>query len=373
MGRRVLLMRLAVDVMGGDHGPEELLQGVKLGLAAEPSISRLHVVGPPAVLEPMIRSIGCSDPRLVIHPASEVLTMDDKPVQGLRKKKDCSILRAVELVRDGGADAVISSGNTGGIVAAATIRLRTLEGIERPTIACVMPSKSGAWVLVDGGANPECTPENLLQFAVMGSAYSKAMLGQQNPRVGVLSNGSEASKGTDLTRAALALIRTSGLNATGYCEGYDLFMDGVDVCVCDGFVGNIVLKSAESLGKAVGAMLREELTANPWRMLGAAIARGGLQRIRTRMNPEAYGGAPLLGVHGCVIKIHGGAKRSNVRHAMAQAVRFEDSGLNQTLVRSIAVAASAVASVTTPVSVPPTGSPGGPADPALVSRPPHSD
>jgi glycerol-3-phosphate acyltransferase PlsX len=132
-------MRLAVDVMGGDHGPEELLQGVKLGLAADPSISRLYVVGPLSVLEPLLISTGCSDPRLEIHPASEVLTMEDKPVQGLRKKKDCSILRAVELVRDGKADAVISSGNTGGIVAAATIRLRTLEGIERPTIACIMP------------------------------------------------------------------------------------------------------------------------------------------------------------------------------------------------------------------------------------------
>lgn len=336
-------MRLAVDVMGGDHGPEELLQGVKLGLAAEPSITRLHVVGPPSELQPLIEKIGCTDPRLEIHPASEVLTMDDKPVQGLRRKKDCSILRAVELVRDGRADAVISSGNTGGIVAAATIRLRTLEGIERPTIACIMPSKSGAWVLVDGGANPECSAENLLQFAVMGAAYSRAMLGRSHPRVGVLSNGSEESKGTELTRAALALIRASGLNSTGYCEGYDLFMDGVDVCVCDGFVGNIVLKSAESLGKAVGAMLREELTANPWRMLGAAIARGGLQRIRTRMNPEDYGGAPLLGVHGCVIKIHGGAKRSNVRHAMGQAVRYVASDLNRTLVESIAGAASAVA------------------------------
>jgi glycerol-3-phosphate acyltransferase PlsX len=355
-------MRLAVDVMGGDHGPEELLQGVKLGLAADPSISRLYVVGPLSVLEPLLISTGCSDPRLEIHPASEVLTMEDKPVQGLRKKKDCSILRAVELVRDGKADAVISSGNTGGIVAAATIRLRTLEGIERPTIACIMPSQSGAWVLVDGGANPECTPQNLLQFAVMGSAYSRAMLGKQSPRVGVLSNGTEESKGTDLTRAALPLIRASGLNSTGYCEGYDLFMDGVDVCVCDGFVGNIVLKSAESLGKAVGAMLREELTANPWRMLGAAIARGGLQ-----MNPEAYGGAPLLGVHGCVIKIHGSAKRSNVRHAMSQAVRFVRLGLNETLVSAIAQAASAVA-LTSP-DLPVSNSPG-PLPPATPTQTP---
>jgi glycerol-3-phosphate acyltransferase PlsX len=339
-------MRLAVDVMGGDHGPEELLQGVKLGLESESSIQEVQVVGPEVEISSLLRRIGCSDPRIRIRQASEVLTMEDKPVQGLRRKKDCSILRAVELVRDGLADAVISSGNTGGIVAAATIRLRTLDCIERPTIACIMPSKSGAWVLVDGGANPDCTPTNLLQFAVMGSSYSRAMLGVTTPRVGVLSNGSEESKGTDLTRAAVSLIRSSGLNTTGYCEGYDLFMDGVDVCVCDGFVGNIVLKSAESLGKAVGAMLREELRANPFRMLGAMIARGGLNRIRTRMNPEAYGGAPLLGLNGCVIKIHGGAKRSNVMHAMHQAVRFVGLGFNETLVRDMTAASRSVVTAT---------------------------
>jgi len=339
-------MRLAVDVMGGDHGPEELLQGVKLGLEAEPAVQELRVVGPEGELRRILQKIGCTDPRVVVHHASEVLTMEDKPVQGLRRKKDCSILRATELVRDGAVDGLISSGNTGGIVAAATIFLRPLDGIERPTIACIMPSKSGAWVLVDSGANPECTPDNLLQFAVMGSAYSKAMLGVRSPRVGVLSNGSEESKGTDLTRSAVALIRASGLNTAGPCEGYDLFMDGVDVCVCDGFVGNIVLKSAESLGKAVGAMLNEELRANPIRMLGALIAKSGLNRIRTRMNPEAYGGAPLLGVNGCVIKIHGGAKRSNVMHAMNQAVRFVRLGLNGTLVHDIAAANASVAVAT---------------------------
>ncbi len=337
-------MRLAVDVMGGDHGPEEILQGVKLGLAADPTIRELHLVGPEMEVRRILSEIGCFDPRLQLRQASEVLTMDDKPVHGLRRKKDCSIFRAVELVRDGLADAVISSGNTGGIVAAATIRLRTLKGIDRPTIACVMPSRSGAWILVDGGANPDCSPVNLLQFAIMGSAYSQAMLGIKAPRVGVLSNGSEESKGNDLTRSALALIRLSGLNSTGYCEGYDLFMDGVDVCVCDGFVGNIVLKSAESLGKAVGFMLKEELTANPLRMAGALIARSGLDRIRARMNPEAYGGAPLLGVNGCIIKIHGGAKRTNVMHAMNQAVRFLGLDLNETLIRNIALGSVAAGS-----------------------------
>ena len=349
-------MRLAVDVMGGDHGPEELLQGVKLGLAAEPGIQRCYIVGRESDLVPLRVKLGLDDPRLEFRPASEIITMEDDPALGVRRKKDSSVLRAIELVRDGLADVVISPGNTGGLLAGATFRLGRLEGVKRPALACIMPNRKGAWVLLDGGANPGCTPEMLLQFAVMGSTYAGAMLDLKNPRVGVLANGSEETKGTELTRSTLALLRRTTLNCQGYCEGYELFLDGVDVCVCDGFVGNIVLKSAESLGKAVGAMLREELTANPWRMLGVAIARGGLQGIRTRMNPEAYGGAPLLGVHGCVIKIHGSAKRSNVGHAMSQAVRFVRLGLNETLVSAIAQAASAVA-LTSP-GLPVSNSPG---------------
>ncbi|MFM8357312.1 MAG: phosphate acyltransferase PlsX [Verrucomicrobiota bacterium] len=306
-------MRLAVDVMGGDHGPEELLQGVQLGLQADPQVSRVFVVGREEEIRPALARIGLSDPRLEIRHASQVLEMGDDPAVAVRRKKDSSVLRALELVREGSADAVISSGNTGGLYAGACVRLGRLPGVKRGTIACILPSLHGAWVLVDGGANPECTPEHLVQFGVMGSAYSRAMLGIEHPRVGVLSNGAEETKGTELTRAALQLLRRTDLKATGFCEGYDLFMDGVDVCVCDGFVGNIVLKSAESLGKAVRGMLKEELLANPVRKFGAFIARGGLRRIAERMNPETYGGAPLLGLDGCVLKIHGGARRTTLQ------------------------------------------------------------
>lgn len=336
-------MRLAVDVMGGDKGPEELLHGVKLGLAREAGIEALFAVGPGPELKSLAEKIGLTDPRFRIHHASEVLTMEDKPVQGLRKKKDCSLLRAVELVKDGQADAIISSGNTGGIVAAATIRLRTLEGVKRPTIACILPSKTGAWVLVDGGANPECEPDDLLQFAVMGSAYATAMFGLPRPRVGVLSNGSEETKGTNLTRAAVALIRQTSLNSIGYCEGYDLYNDGVDVVVCDGFVGNIVLKSAEGLGRAFGSLLKAELTANPLRTLGALLAKGGLVRLKERMNPDTYGGAPFLGLNGTVIKIHGSANREALMHAIRQSARLVDQQLNAAIVSGIALAAAVVA------------------------------
>jgi glycerol-3-phosphate acyltransferase PlsX len=321
-------MRLAVDVMGGDHGPEELLLGVKLGLAADDRIQTMYVVGPEVELRPLATRIGLTDSRLQFHQASEILSMDDDPAVAIRRKRDSSVLRALELVRDGHADAVISSGNTGGLYAGAAVRLGRLDGVKRGTIACILPSLRGAWVLVDGGANPDCLAEHLLQFGVMGSVYSKAMLGIPQPRVGVLSNGSERNKGTDLTRAALDLLGKTDLNLTGYCEGYDLFMDGIDVCVCDGFVGNIVLKSAESLGKSVRAMLREELTANPLRRLGAGLARGGLRRIGERMNPETYGGAPILGLRGCVLKIHGGARRMALMHAMRQASRYVSLKLN---------------------------------------------
>ena len=260
-------MRLAVDVMGGDHGPEELLHGVRHGMDAEPGISRVIVVGPEDVLRPLLTTTGlANEPRLEVRHASEVVLMTDDPAVAIRRKKDASVLRALELVRDGHADAAISSGNTGCLYAGACVRVGRLAGVLRPTIACILPSLHGAWVLVDGGANPECEPEHLLQFGLMGSAYAKVLLGIPRPRVGVLSNGSEDSKGTDLTRAAAALLRRTDLEFKGYCEGYELFMDGVDVCVCDGFVGNIVLKSAESIGKAFRGMLKEELDRKSTRL-----------------------------------------------------------------------------------------------------------
>lgn len=348
-------MRLAVDVMGGDHGPEELLHGVRQGLDAEPGISRVTVVGPEDTLRPMLAATGLQgEPRLALRHASEVALMTDDPAVALRRKKDASVLRALELVRDGEADAAISSGNTGCLYAGACIRVGRLDGVMRPTIACILPSLHGAWVLVDGGANPECEPEHLVQFAIMGSAYAKVLLGIDRPRVGVLSNGSEDAKGTDLTRAAVALLRHTDLATQGYCEGYDLFMDGVDVCVCDGFVGNIVLKSAESIGKAFRGMLKEELTATPVRKAGALLARGGLKRIAERLNPEAYGGAPILGLKSWVFKIHGSARRTSLRHAMHQALRCASLPFHPALAADIAranaaAASASVASVAAPV------------------------
>ena len=337
-------MRIAVDVMGGDHGCAVVIDGVKHALAADQTIEQLHLVGNEPEIQAALCQLAAQDHRLKVVHASEVLTMEDKPVLALRRKKDCSILRAVELVRDGHADAVISSGNTGGILAASAIRLRTLEGVERPAIGAVMPAREGSWVLIDAGANPESTPVQMMQSAIMGSVYAREILGVTRPRVGILSNGTEETKGTELTREALRLCARLELNFAGFVEGHDLFGDTVDVVVADGFVGNIVLKSCEALGVTVNLLLKQELTANPLRKLGALFASGGLRSLKRRMDPQTYGGAPMLGLNGVVFKVHGSARARAVQNAIAQVVRTVRLGVNEAITREIARAQSKLGS-----------------------------
>jgi glycerol-3-phosphate acyltransferase PlsX len=246
------------------------------------------------------------------------------------------MVRAVELVRDGQAEAVISPGNTGALVATATFRLRRLEPVERAPLAAVMPSAHGEFVLLDVGANHECKPIHLAQFAIMGAIYSRELLKQKKPRVGILSNGSEESKGNDLTQEASDLCRQLDLNFVGYVEGHDLFADRIDVVVADGFVGNILLKSAEGLAKALLRTIRRELMATPVRKFGAALARGAFQNIKRRMDPEGYGGAPLLGLNGTVIKVHGSAGERAFMNAVRVAIETIHYKINETIVREIA-------------------------------------
>lgn len=338
-------MRIVVDVMGGDHGCGVVIDGIKLALEAESAIEEIHLVGQQGRIESAIKEHGLTDSRVVVHHAEEVLTMEDKPVEGLRRKKDCSILRAVNLVRDGKAEAVLSSGNTGGILAASTIRLRTLPGVDRPAIGAVMPSQEGSWVLIDAGANPESTPINLMQNAIMGSVYAREMLGIKIPRVGILSNGSEEIKGTELTRETLKICRQLDLNFINFVEGHDLFGDTVDVVVTDGFVGNIVLKSCEALGMAVISLLKQELTSNPLRKLGALFASSGLKSMKRRMDPQTYGGAPMLGLNGIVFKVHGSARARAVQNAVLQVVQALRLRINESISREITLAQERVGSI----------------------------
>ncbi|MFM1767565.1 MAG: Phosphate acyltransferase [Verrucomicrobiota bacterium] len=345
-------MRIAVDVMGGDHGSAVVLEGIRQALAAYPQITELHAVGLQPEIEAGLERLGCRDPRLRIVHASEVITMEDKPLDAVRRKKDCSMVRAMELVRNGLAQAVISPGNTGALVASATLRLRRLEGIDRPAIATVIPARQGQFLLLDAGANPECKPLHFVQFAIMGQLYSRAVLGRANPRVGILCNGTEETKGTDLTRESARLCAQLGLNFAGYVEGSDIFAGRVDVVVTDGFTGNIVLKSIEGLGKAMLGMLKEELTATPLRKLGALLARGGFQSIKRRMDPEAYGGAPLLGLNGTVIKAHGSARETAFRNAIRVATETIHHQINEAIVRDTAAAAERLRQAAPPADAP---------------------
>jgi phosphate acyltransferase len=312
-------MRIAVDVMGGDHGSGVVIDGVKAALQApgHERIRQILLVGNQAEIEAGLGNARHRDPRIEILHASEVLTMDEKPVVGLRKKRDCSIARAVELVKEDKADAVISPGNTGGVVAAATLKLRPLPGVDRPGIVAVIPAPDNDFVLLDAGANIECRPRHLLHYAIMGSLYSQHILGYSKPRVGLLSVGTEEIKGNELTLEAYKLCKEiDGINFIGNVEGHDLFANRVDVVVCDGFVGNVVLKTCESLAKGFFNWLKRELTKAPHRAIGAFLAQAAFRTIKRRVDPDNVGGAPLLGLNGSVMIAHGSASAMAIKNAI---------------------------------------------------------
>lgn len=336
-------MRVVVDVMGGDHGAGVIVDGVRQALQADTSISEAYLVGRQEEIQAALKTHRCDDPRIRICHCTEALTMEDKPVEALRRKKDCSVLRAADLLKEGRADALISAGNTGGLLAATTIRLRTLAGVDRACIAAVIPGRGHDYVLLDAGADVEAGPNQLVQFAVMGSIYAREILGHKNPRVGLLSNGTEPNKGTELTLEAFKLCQLVDLNFIGYVEGHDLFSDRMDVVVCDGFVGNIVLKTIESFAKGLFSWLKDELTRTPVRKLGAALVKPGLKNIVKRMDPDTHGGAPLLGLNGAIIKAHGSARERAIVNAVAAASRAVHNRLNEIIVREVAAANDRIA------------------------------
>ena len=342
-------MRIAVDVMGGDHGCGVVIEGARLALASNKKIDALYLVGDQAAIHAALPLRGFRDHRMRVVHASEVITMEDKPVNALRKKRDSSIVRAAELVNTGKADALISLGNTGGIFAAATFKVGRVEGVDRGCIATVIPRHGNEFVLLDAGANIECKPYHLAQFAVMGNVYSREVLGHKKPRVGILSIGTEDCKGNELTLEAFKLCSRLDLNFIGNVEGHDLFKDHVDVVVCDGFVGNIVLKTCESLALAMFSMLKRELTQNTKRAIGAYLAKEAFRTIRRRMDPEVYGGAPLLGFNGAVFKAHGSAREKAIASAIRVAVEALQHQVNQTIISEIARANEKLAGAEQPL------------------------
>ncbi len=281
--------------MGGDLGPSEVVAAVKLALAQNPHLNPITLVGDEALLRPLISHYGLHrSERLSVLHASEVITMEDKPLVALKKKKDSSMARAIELVKAGEANVVVSCGNTGALMACGTLRLRTMEGVARPALAAVVPREGGHFVLIDAGANPEPKPEHLVHNSILGIHYCRVMLGIHSPRVGLMSIGTEDGKGNSLITETNELLKRVGsiIRYAGPIEGFQVFAEHVDVVVCDGFVGNIMLKSWESLAKFISGMLREELSANPMRATGALLSKGAFAALKDRINPERYGGAP---------------------------------------------------------------------------------
>ncbi len=328
-------MRIAVDAMGGDFAPAEIVAGAVWAARDNRAVTKLILVGNQDAIRKELAKHKAVPSSIEVFHASETIAMDEAPAQAVMKKRDSSINRMIDLVKSGEADAAVSAGNTGAVMGAAHLKLRTLEGVIRPAIAAILPTKGRPMILIDAGANTDADPLLLRQFAVMGSVYSREILGQKSPVVGLLSNGGEDSKGNKLVKETFPLLAASGLNFRGNVEGHDAFEGKTDVVVCDGFVGNVLLKTAESVAHAIGHWLKDEFTRNPIRILGALLLKNALKSLKERMDPETYGGAPLLGINGVCIITHGSSRAKAIYHAVRVAGDWIGHDLNKGIVEEI--------------------------------------
>jgi len=324
-------MKIAVDAMGGDFAPEQIVLGAVKAALANKKITKLFLVGDESSIQKELDKQSSVPACIEICHASEVIEMDESPAKSLRAKKDSSIGRSVDLVKSGEAEAVFSAGNTGAVTAAATLKLRTLEGIDRPAIATIMPSVSGHCVMCDAGANTDCTPELIKQFGIMASVYAEKILKIKNPRVGVLSIGEEEAKGNAQTKEAFELLKNTNLNFIGNVESRDIFAGNADVVACDGFVGNVVLKTSESVAKTMSLWLKQAFTKNPFRMLAALSLKGAFKEVKKQADPEAHGGAPLLGANGICIIGHGSSSAIAVQNGIRVACEEIETKLNESI------------------------------------------
>jgi phosphate acyltransferase len=332
--------------MGGDFAPKNNVEGAVLALKEYPHIEKLFLVGDAMAVGAEVKRIGYQDQRLEIFHASEVVDMHESAAKAVRQKKDSSISRSVDLVKNGSAQAVISAGHTGAAVAASVLKMRTLKGIERPAVACLLPTEVGVFVLIDAGANPDSSPENLLQFGILGSVFSEQVLGNKRPKVALLSIGEEDLKGNDITKEAFKLLKASSLNFQGNIEGRDLYENPADVVVCDGFTGNVVLKTSESIAYAIFGWLRRELNRGLVRKIGAGLARGAFRDIYKKTNAEEYGGMPLLGLNGVCIIAHGSSSPVAIKNAIRAAAESVKQDLNPHILRKLEIYNENVAATT---------------------------
>jgi glycerol-3-phosphate acyltransferase PlsX len=317
---------IAVDAMGGDHGPSVTVPACIDFLQAHPG-SELLLVGIPEAIERELARHSPRPARLTVIPATQVVGMDEDVRTAIRTKKDSSMRVAIDQVKAGRAQACVSAGNTGALMGTAKFVLKTLEGIDRPAICAVLPTRNGQVYALDLGANADCTPEHLVQFAIMGSTLVKAVEGKANPTVGLLNIGSEEIKGNEVVKKAGELLRSAPVNFYGNVEGDDIYKGTTDVVVCDGFAGNVALKTSEGLAKMLGDFLKEEYTRGFFSRLAALVSYPVIRRFRRRVDHRRYNGAALLGLRGIVLKSHGSADRLAFCAALARAHNEASHGL----------------------------------------------
>lgn len=323
--------KIAVDAMGGDRAPGVVIQGVLL--ARQQLGVEIVLVGPPDIITAELAEHPGA-PQIAIAPASQVVPMQESPSIALRKK-DSSMRVAFEMMKRGDADAVVSAGNSGAMMALGMFVMGTLSQVARPAILVVAPSLGRGTVIVDAGANVDCKPKHLLHFGLMGSIYAETVLGVTKPRVGVLSNGEEASKGTELTRAASALLGATALNYIGYVEGRDIFNGKVDVVVCDGFTGNVALKTMEGVASFAGEILKGAFQHNLSSKVGYLMSRNSLRTAYRRLDYAEYGGAPLIGLDGVAIVAHGGSSPLAIKSAIRLARDAVDHEMNRHIAHAL--------------------------------------
>lgn len=322
-------MRIALDAMGGDYAPGEIVKGALKAAEIYPHI-HIILVGQKEKITACLPD-GTLKSNMEIYEASEVIEMDEHPAAAIKKKKDASIVVATRLVKEGAADALVSAGSTGAQMAAALLGLGRIKGINRPAIGTVLPTLKAGKFLLDVGANPDAKPENLLQFGMMGSIYAQIILGIENPTVALLNIGSEEGKGNELVQSAYELFKQSSLNFIGNIEGRDIPYGAADVIVCDAFVGNIVLKTIEGMASSLFELIKEKITANTTRKIGALLIKPGLKEIAHALDYSEYGGAPLLGVNGTSIICHGSSKEK----AIFNAIRVGKECVEQKIIETI--------------------------------------
>lgn len=329
-------MKIAVDAMGGDYAPQVVVEGV-VWAARELDIS-IILVGDKIRIEDELSKHKWEGLPISIKHASQIVGMDESPGQAIRRKRDSSIKVCFDLVKSGEASAVVSAGNSGAAMAAGIFVLKNLEGVDRPAIAVIMPTKKEPVIVLDAGGNVDCKPINLVQFAIMGSVYARYILKKDNPRVGLLSNGEEEGKGTDLTRETHEIFKDRAFNYfnyIGYIEGRDIFSGDMDVVVCDGFVGNVVLKVTEGVAEALISMVKEEIKASLPAKIGYLLAKGALGKVKNKVDYAEYGGAPLLGVDGIGIISHGASNAKAIKNAIRVASECAKNKLNSHLLEEL--------------------------------------